>query len=412
MDYAVLASEYRRKPVFLDGSNFSGRTAILRNWCSECASAGGRGIYVGPNVHQSVSSLVPTVADELLLHASDSARFDRLLDVARALGLDRCYDQSPFTLSGGEQVLLVTLCKLGLGPTFLGLDGTIEELDRDNAQRVIELLSSELAAQTTTVLTSNGYSEDRHWRPAWRLPASGFDHAETVQKRPCLDSANFLFTPPSESGGLEVEDLSFSYEHHAPVLRSLNFRLEPGKIYSLEGRNGVGKSTLARILTGVLRLRRGRIVFNDRDSNPWKTPGRNVAMHFQNPDSQLFADSVERELVDLPMPARRAAAAFAGTNSQLTEHPFDLPFVLRKRLALSAVAHLSKPWFIFDEPTLGQDALASDEIVKMLRRMAEGGSGVVVISHSAEFIRRLNAKRMRLEDGQLHNVEPSAQITQ
>lgn len=406
MDSTNLIAQYQGKPVLLEGPNFSGRSSLLRHWCADVNNDGGQAIYVGPDVHQAVSSLVPTVRDELLLHAADSLQEERLLRLAATLGLERCLDQSPFTLSGGEQVLLVTLCKLGLSARLLALDGTFEQLDRENCVRVIDLLRSDLAARTTAVLTANGYAEDRQWQPADHFYASDFSRTEKSSNPPRFEASDFHFTPAHDTGSLEVEDLSFAYSRRTPVLRDVHFKWEPGRIYSLEGRNGVGKSTLARILTGMLRLRHGKIAFNGGECDPWKTPGGHVVMHLQNPDIQLFADSVAGELADVP---RHAAATFAGVSHLLNEHPFDLPFVLRKRLTFSAVAHLSKSWFIFDEPTLGQDAAASDQIVTVLHRMAEGGAGVIVISHSAGFIRRLNPRRFKLEDGRLCSIKPSDQ---
>lgn len=406
MDSTNLITQHQGKPVLLEGPNFSGRTSLLRHWCANVNKGGGLAIYVGPDVHQAVSSLVPTVRDELLLHAADSVQEEQLLRLAAKFGLERCLDQNPFTLSGGEQVLLVTSCKLGMVPRLLALDGTFEQLDRENSGRVIDLLCSDLAARTTAVLTANGYAEDRHWQPADHFDTSEFSRLAESPDSARFEASDFRFTPAGEAGSLEVQGISFAYTREMPLLRDIHFKWEPGHVYSLEGRNGVGKSTLARILTGMLRLRHGRIVFNGQEWNPWKTPGRHVVMHLQNPDIQLFADSVKGELADVP---GQAAATFAGVSHLLPEHPFDLPFVLRKRLTFSAVAHLSKSWFIFDEPTLGQDAAASDQIVTVLKRMAEGGAGVIVISHSAGFIRRLNPRRFELDEGRLRQIEPPSQ---
>src|ERR1035438_6006930 len=122
MDGTNIIAQHQSKPVLLEGPNFSGRTSLLRHWCADVNKGGGLAIYVGPDVHQAVSSLVPTVRDELLLHAADSLQEDQLLRLAATFGLEQCLDQSPFTLSGGEQVLLVTLCKLGMGARLLALD--------------------------------------------------------------------------------------------------------------------------------------------------------------------------------------------------------------------------------------------------------------------------------------------------
>jgi energy-coupling factor transport system ATP-binding protein len=400
-DLASFINSNQGKPVLLEGQNFSGRTALLRRWVGEWSRLGGRAIYVGPSVQQSISSLVPTVRSELQLHLTGSRHGEALLHLAESFGLGRCFDQSPFTLSGGEQTLLVALCKLGLEPALLGFDGAMEELDRQNAGRLAEVFSSPAAERAATILTMNGYAEDRPLDLATRVQVSDLTPG-AGGRAPLFDACQFRFTAPNEAGCLEAEGISFSYTPGSPVLRNISLRLEPGHIFSLEGRNGAGKSTLARILVGVLPLQRGWIAFNGRAINPWKTPGQIAVMHMQNPDVQLFADTVAAEVADLPACSSGAAASMAGVLDMMTEHPFDLPFVLRKRLTFSTVAHLSRPWFIFDEPTLGQDAAACDQMVAVLQRIAEGGAGVIVISHSREFIRRVKAQSLRLENGCLN----------
>jgi energy-coupling factor transporter ATP-binding protein EcfA2 len=310
-------------------------------------------------------------------------------------------DQSPFSLSGGQQVILAVLCKLGLKPALLGIDGAIEELDPSNGSRLIEALGSPLAEETATMVTLNGYAEDRTVDFSARMQASDLVSYESAQAPPSFRAVDFKFTGPKTTGLLEAEGITFSYTPDVPVLQGLSFRLHPGEVFALEGRNGAGKSTLARILVGVLPLRHGRLAFGGSDLNPWKAPGKIAVMHMQNPDVQLFADTISAELFDLAPDSRLAAAALAGVSADSTEHPFDLPFVLRKRLTFSVVAHLSRPWFIFDEPTLGQDAATCDEMAAVIRRIADGGAGVIVISHSPEFVRRIKAQRLRLENGRI-----------
>lgn len=346
---------------------------------------------------------MPSVYDELYLHAAGNPHEKSLFCLAESLGLTRCFHQSPFTLSGGEQVLLVILSKLGLAPNLLALDSTLGELDQVNRARITQLFSSQLATNMTTVLTENGYVRDRPWNLPIRRSVSEF--VKSSVKPPRFFASDFRFIPPANIGSLEAEGVIFGYRPGSLVLRGVSLCLEPGRIYSLEGRNGAGKSTLARILVGALSLRRGQIFFDHRPFKPWNQPGQVAVMHMQNPDIQLFSNSVYQELSDLPRFSMRPAAALVGVENLMTEHPFDLPFVLRKRLTFSIIAHLRRPWFIFDEPTLGQDARACDQMVAILRQMAKYGAGIIVISHSREFIRRLETQRLRLEDGLVSELE-------
>jgi energy-coupling factor transport system ATP-binding protein len=181
------------------------------------------------------------------------------------------------------------------------------------------------------------------------------------------------------------------------VLANLNLKLEPGKVYRLAGPNGAGKSTLARILCGILRLNSGRIFVNGSAFDPYPHPGTLVRLHFQNPDAQLFGEPVRNELSSLPPSLREAAALFAGLIPFLDTHPFDLPFVLRKRLALTLIFHTVAPWLIFDEPTVGLDEEAQSIIAACIDRLASAGYGVIFISHNERLTRLLSPVVLSLE---------------
>lgn len=390
-----LLTTYRGNALMLEGNNFSGRTGLLCRCVAEKRQQGAT--YLGSSVHRYISSLMPTVHDELHIHLSGARHEKLLFSLAESFGLAHRFSQSPFTLSGGEQALLTIFSKLGLEPAVLALDSTLGELDQVNKARIANVFSSAAAENTATLLTESGYVEDCVDNFPNHRPISDF--VKPSANPPRFVASNFRFLPAVQMGCLEAEEIYFGYTADTLVLRGASFQLQPGHIYSFEGRNGAGKSTLAQILVGALPLERGRISFDGCAFNPWRNPGSVVSMHMQNPDFQLFANSVYKEVSDLPDFSSEFAAKLAGVENLLTEHPFDLPFVLRKRLTFSIIAHLRRPWFIFDEPTLGQDVQTCDQMVMIFQKMAKNGAGIIVISHSREFIRRLEPKRLWLEDG-------------
>ncbi len=405
MDFAHLLERYRNMPVVLEGRNFSGRTALLHCCVSHYSQRRDRAIYVGSSIHRHLSSLMSNVRDELYLHLSGAPHQAWLLSLADVFGLTRHFHRSPFTLSGGEQALLVTICKLGLAPSLVAFDCALGELDADNTVRVAQVFSAPMVENITILITENGYRVDHPWCLPIRRPVSEFMNPTEMIQPPRFHASDLRARPSEDTGPLEAERLCFAYEKRMPILRGASFCLNPGRIYSLEGRNGAGKSTLARILVGALPLQGGQIYFAGRNVKPWKNPAQIVAMHAQDPDVQLFGDSIAEEMSDLSPFLRKSAAALAGVEGLMSKHPFDLPFVLRKRLTFSIVAHLRRPWFIFDEPTLGQDDYACDQMVAVLRSLTKSGAGIIVVSHSREFIRRLQAQRLWLENGLINVLE-------
>lgn len=386
MTTSDLAQSQAGQISWITGPNFSGRTTILRTACEVHTDRPGLAILLSPEVHDAISGLMPTVAEELLLHDGESAETTRTHTLAEDWGLAALRERDPFTLSGGEQAMLVLLCKLGLHPRLLALDGALEQLDPTNLAKALIALAPEAAPtrSPTVLLTHNGHLPPNEV-PTADLPAATFTDIERMPNPPPLDDAIFAPPPVPEPVSIHTNGLAFRYPRGAAVFKNLNLRLEPGRIYRLAGPNGCGKSTLARLLTGVLRPSSGEILANGRPFDAYSHPGSLARLHFQSPDSQLFEATVRDELHPLPPPTAEAATRFAGLQGFLAHHPFDLPFVLRKRLALTLILHTSAPWLIFDEPTLGQDEHSRAAISTALRRLATAGHGLIIISHNAEF---------------------------
>lgn len=349
------------------GPNFSGRTTLLRQAVGlanptqdpEVASSYA---YVGPEIYNYLSALATTVRDELLLHSGRDV--GDLLEQLQAELLER----NPFTLSGGEQALVAILAAVGLCPRVLAIDCALEQIDRNKRDSLLHWLRGALPDGSDVVVADNRLDE---------CPA--FDDVEHLGVREDNGSnglgahfhpiaaaiAERLPKPPPTE--LDLEEVAFHYTRSKPVLREVTARLLPGQTYWLAGANGAGKSTLAKILAGAIRPTAGRILCAGRFEEPWRRPGSLVAYHFQNPDLQLFETTVRNELA-ASAPRRGAqgywelAAEVFGLQGVLDEHPLDLPFSVRKRVALAATVAMGRPWLVLDEPTLGQDPAASKAI--------------------------------------------------
>ncbi len=401
----TLLGDARGRCVAITGQNLSGRTRLLQRAVNINRGQSARPCaYIGPEIYTGISSLSMTVRDELELHLTGSPHRESVWRLLDEWGLISHLDQNPFTLSGGEQAALVLLCKLALNPTVLAIDCAFEQLDLNKKSATLAVLASGEFGDTATLLADNRLSEASDCRELRHI--SGYQLAEIEDKLP-LQSINpdaLKTAPPKNSGPLRLRRLSFRYKNSIDAaLRGIDCDLEPGRIYHLRGKNGAGKSTLARLLCGVLRSESGTIEFANRKINPWKHPGQIAAYHFQNPDMQLFATTVQEELnagiraIHQPVPDDVLASC--GFADVLRCHPMDLPFVIRKRLALFAVLTRDVPWLVIDEPTIGQDDATCSSIARILESKAESGMGIILITHSEEFPKRLPVTALMLENG-------------
>ena len=194
---------------------------------------------------------------------------------------------------------------------------------------------------------------------------------------------------------IEARELRYIYEDGTAALKGINLRAERGKITGILGANGAGKSTLFLNLNGVLQPSDGEILLDGvpvkRDRKGLTELRRRVGIVFQDPDDQLFSADVYRDIsfgaVNLGLPEaevrRRVEAAMERTGvSHLRDKPTHaLSFGQKKRVAIAGVLVMEPEALILDEPTVGLDVIARDEVLNMLREyMEENESSSILIS--------------------------------
>ena len=391
----------------VDGPNFSGRTTLLRKAIEEARDRQTRSVsYVGPEVFTSFSGLAATVAGELELVGVENCG-----SVACDLGINHLLDRELATLSGGEEVLCSIAAALVCDPAQVALDCVFEQLDPRHRQDAIAAL---LKSTATTVLLADNRSGEWANGVAIREPLPTSPTSNNTYGTIRGNASIVPCEPPASP--IRISGLRHRYGNGRWILDGTDLTLTPGTVVHLAGENGAGKSTLAKLLVGAIVPSAGAIE-HARMKDPWRTPGRIASYHFQNPDMQLFRSTVRDEL-RAGAAARRlrrdtcdslvdTAVSLFGLSGVLARHPQELPFSMRKRVAMAATLACGTPWIILDEPTLGQDDAAADQLGEYLERMAAAGFGVLVISHSERFVDSLCRSRIELVNGTLTHEERS-----
>lgn len=355
-------------PTVLEGPNFSGRTARLRQWAGLPGGPGPEpacngAAFIGLDPTGNLSGLASTVLAEFELVGADPRAVRAAKDALETLGFGRCLKRNPFTLSGGEQVIVAVLAALASRPTRMAIDCALEQLSPTARTNLLAHLAGQ---DVEFMIADNRLSE---WFSGQTTRCVGASNAPRLRPD--------MFKPAAAMAAtVELVDLSFAYIKRQPVFEGLNITLEPGQLHLLRGANGSGKSTLCKILAGLLKPSSGEIRLDGKPIQPWKRPGSLTRYHYQDPDLQLFAMRVFEQLP----PSLEDLAVALGLDQLLNEHPLDLPYVLRKRLAIGCAIAGGAPLVALDEPTLAQDNVAAGAI----RQMAQCLSGVV-ISHSNVF---------------------------
>jgi len=199
---------------------------------------------------------------------------------------------------------------------------------------------------------------------------------------------------------IEFEDVTFVHQNGVRALDGVSLRIEDGETVAIVGENGAGKTTLVKHVTGLLKPAEGKVLVDSKDTATTSTAqlSRKVGVAFQNPDHQLFSESVEQEMsfalrnfgFSAELVERRVTWGLElfGLEEYRKSSPLVLSGGEKKRLTLACILAWDPEVVILDEPTVGQDSIQKEKLVGTIRMLASSEDG----SH------RLSRHRIPLAD--------------
>ncbi|MFX0053970.1 MAG: energy-coupling factor ABC transporter ATP-binding protein [Candidatus Hermodarchaeota archaeon] len=210
-----------------------------------------------------------------------------------------------------------------------------------------------------------------------------------------------------------MEDVHYSYDGIYTALRGVSLQIEKGERVAIMGTNGAGKTTLIKHMNGLLRPQEGRVIVDGVDAKFLSIAelSRTVGLVWQNPDHQLFLDSVKKEiefgLKNLGFTPEEAEEQCVKTLRDLglegfaERSPFALSGGERKRVALATVLATEPGVLALDEPTIGQDAHQKERLARMLMDLNERGRTVIVVTHDVEFVIENFPRTIAMAEGRI-----------
>jgi energy-coupling factor transporter ATP-binding protein EcfA2 len=365
-----------------------------------------------------------TVADEVafglenrrLSKATIEERSEWALEIVGALHL---LDRPLATLSGGEEQKVAIAAMMAAKPQVLIFDEPTSNLDPTATGEIFRVIQHirEKAGITVIVIEHKlGYL--RPFQPRvlrmeqGRVVSDGKD-------LPAYSPSQTVRAPsqrgrPSCGNGhaARTEHLTVDYGG-SPVLNDLSVDLYAGEFVAVMGDNGSGKTTLLRCLMGLLSPKEGQVMVLGQDTN--KTPvsslARNIGFIFQNPDHQLFAETVWEEAIFAP---RNLGLLNEGTSQRVDNllresgleryrdtHPHRLSYGEKRRLNLASVLSYEPRVILLDEILIGQDTDNAALVMNLLREQTARGSTVINVTHNPETTFRYSDRMLFLKDGSL-----------
>jgi len=220
------------------------------------------------------------------------------------------------------------------------------------------------------------------------------------------------------------QNVSKVYTDSLVALDKVNFKVQSGEFVSVVGKSGAGKSTVVRLLIGEEKPTKGQIFFGSYEVNKLKTNElpefrRHVGVIFQ--DFRLLAKKTVFENVSFALevsgrPQKEInefvpqVLEMVGLKEKTKSFPTELSGGERQRVAI-ARAMINRPDLIIaDEPTGNLDPLNTWEVIKILTKINELGSTVILATHDKEVINTLGQRVITLENGQVIKDEANGRF--
>lgn len=214
-----------------------------------------------------------------------------------------------------------------------------------------------------------------------------------------------------------LEQLGFGYPDHAPIVREVSLQLPAGQIHCLLGRSGCGKTTLLKLVAGLLAPTRGAVHLALPEG---QAPGR-IGFMFQQPNLLEWLTALDNVLLPVslhrrPQPHERAAAqdllAQLGLAAQLHRRPRQLSGGQQSRVALARALLPAPPLLLLDEPFSALDAITREDLqADLLRQCRQRGTTLLFVTHDIAEAVYLGDEVSVMADGQLvatHDMAPAA----
>ncbi|HBL83510.1 MAG: energy-coupling factor transporter ATPase [Clostridiales bacterium GWF2_38_85] len=221
---------------------------------------------------------------------------------------------------------------------------------------------------------------------------------------------------------IELDNISVVYGKGTPfekvALKNIDLKIELGSIVGLIGHTGSGKSTLVRLLNGLLKPTEGRVLINGEDI--WLNPKqvrkfcKKVGLVFQYPEYQLFEETVYKDIAFGPKnmgmtgetlnASVRSAAKFCGIDDEMLDRsPFEISGGQKRRVAIAGVIAMQPEILVLDEPAAGLDPRGREEILSGLVEYKKSSkSTMVIVSHSMEDIAKYADSIIVLKDNMIN----------
>ncbi len=221
---------------------------------------------------------------------------------------------------------------------------------------------------------------------------------------------------------IKVEGLWHVYPGGIEALRGVDLTIKRGEFIAIIGQNGSGKTTLVKHFNGLLKPTRGKVYVYGVDTSKASTYelSRKVGYVFQNPDHQIYSDSVYDEVafgprnLGFPEDEIKEIVKHVLEELELSEYvdtpPFMLGKGLRQRLAVASILAMKPEVLVVDEPTTGQDWKECVKLVEFMDRLNKEGHTIIMVTHNMKLVSMFAKRVIVMKNGRILLDGPTEQV--
>ena len=342
----------------------------------------------------------------------------RVCQTAKALHIENLLGRNIFALSGGEKQKIAFASVYAMEPEVYLLDEPSSNLDMEAIQALrahIKLIK----AQGKTVLIA----EHRLWylaevadriiylengrmagdfTPTQFLALSAAKRREMGLRAMDLHAEEPMqFSMPTPAANLELRDVTLCYQK-TEVLKNISVKAVSGEVIAVVGRNGAGKTTFSRALCGLHQQTFGAYLLNGCVQKT-KQRMKQAYLVMQDVNYQLFAESVKAEctfgIKNPDIALAEQTLSKLGLAPYQDRHPNTLSGGQKQRLATAVSMVCGKELLVFDEPTSGLDYDSMTHLAALIRKLADSGKMIFIVTHDYEFACRTCTRVLHLGGG-------------
>lgn len=352
----------------------------------------------------------------------------------RAVNMENHRFSDPSNMSGGQQQRVAIASSIATKSKLLVLDEPTSMLDSCAKEDVNKLFDKLQASGTTIVQVTHKISECKNADRILMLENGKLrdvsllelDEFFTEKSPAVIESKSMTENVENSNTAIEISNLRLSYsKNQTPILCDYSLSVKSGEIVAIMGKNGCGKSTLAKAICALIKYDSGSICVNGikisekTSKSQMREIRKNIGYVMQLPEQQLFAQTVFEDVAYGPknfgLEGRELhSRVLSALKSLHIEHlaqksPFELSGGQQRLAAIAGILACNPKILVLDEPTAGLDFEYAKIVLKILSDLHNKGVTIIVITHDLNEAKALGARIVTLDSRKKKLVQEQVQ---